>query len=338
MNIKVGVISALVLTSATFAQAKSTFVVYDRFLNLPALCYRLDDGWQGMGWVNWNIRGDTKFEMSTILMSPSQHMLFQDSGPSYTESVIFYPPILALYQNPMAMAQDVARRINAGIVVPGLSGFVATGARWTQDVPAFTRMLAGVLQSANSRVSVLGFEGSFECLYAGVRCDAVYTMSLAVGMMPQVRPTMPSFGTVVKVNPKLVIAPKGRIPDALRACGRQMATGFYNNLWCVQRDRTFTALVKGTIQGRNEGYAGWLKTQEETSATLDRIRKARSEQIREVKTVDNPLSPGNKIERPAFFENAWINTAQEKMLLSDQSLEPNIIRPLMEQGEWVAIQ
>ena len=30
--------------------------------------------------------------------------------------------------------------------------------------------------------------------------------------------------------------------------------------------------------------------------------------------------------------------AQEKMLLSDQSLEPNIIRPLMEQGEWVAIQ
>ena len=84
MNIRVGVISAFVLVSATFAQAKSTFVVYDRFLNLPALCYRLDDGWQGLGWVNWNIRGDTKFEMSVILMSPSQHMLFQDSGPSYT--------------------------------------------------------------------------------------------------------------------------------------------------------------------------------------------------------------------------------------------------------------
>ena len=319
-------------------QAKNTFVIYDQFLNIPALCFRLDEGWQGFGWINWSLRGDTKFEMSVIVASPSKHMLYQDSGPSYTDSVIFYPQVLALYQDPGAMAQNVAESINSSVVVPGLSGFSVVDAKWTQDVPEETRVIAGFMQSANSRVMAFGFEGNFECTYEGVQCDAVFTESLAVSMMPQVRPSMPAFGTVIRVNPKLVIAPKGQIREALRECGRQMATGFYNNLWCVQRDRTFAALVKGTIQGRNEGYASWLKTQEETSAMLDRVRKARSEQIREVKTVDNPLSPGNKIERPAFFENAWINGSRGQMLLSDQSLEPNIIRPLMEQGEWIAIE
>ena len=71
------------------------------------------------------------------------------------------------------------------------------------------------------------------------------------------------------------------------------------------------------------------------SAMLDRVRKSRSEQIREVKTVDNPFEPGTKVERPAFFENSWLNSRQDMMLLSDRSLEPNTIRGLMEQGEWL---
>ena len=324
--------------AATIAEAKNTFVLYDRFLNTPALCYRLDDGWGAMGFINWNIKGDTKFVMSTILYNPSKHYIYQDIGPYYVESVLYFPQILALYQNPMAFAQDLANKTNAGIVVPGLSNFTVTDAKWTQDVPQFTRMMAGAMKSPSNQVSVFGFEGHFECTYAGKECEAIFTMSLAVSMMPQIRPTVPAFGQVIKVNPRLLIAPKGRHQSALRECGAQLATGFYNNLWCIQRDRTFAALVQGTIIGRNEGFAGWMKTQEETSAMLDRVRKARSEQIREVKTVDNPLSPGDKIERPAFFEHAWINKGQDKMILSDQSLEPNVIRPLMEQGEWIPIE
>ena len=65
------------------------------------------------------------------------------------------------------------------------------------------------------------------------------------------------------------------------------------------------------------------------------IREERSKQIREVRTVDNPFEPGTKIERPAFFKNSWINSRQDAILLSDSSLEPNIVRGLMEQGEWL---
>ena len=54
-----------------------------------------------------------------------------------------------------------------------------------------------------------------------------------------------------------------------------------------------------------------------------------------MKEVDNPFEPGQKVERPAFFEKSWINSRQDAMLLSDTSLEPNTIRGLMEQGEWL---
>ena len=68
---------------------------------------------------------------------------------------------------------------------------------------------------------------------------------------------------------------------------------------------------------------------------LDRVRKWRSEGIRDVVTVDNPFEPGQKVERSAFFKNSWINSRQDAMILSDSSLEPNTIRGLMEQGEWL---
>ena len=71
---------------------------------------------------------------------------------------------------------------------------------------------------------------------------------------------------------------------------------------------------------------------------MERIRKLRSEEIREVKTVDNPFSPDEKIERPAFFDKAWITRSGENLLLSDRSLEPNTIRGLMEKGEWAEIE
>ena len=133
----------------------------------------------------------------------------------------------------------------------------------------------------------------------------------------------------------LVIAPPGKMHEALREGGHMFASAFVNYAWAVRRDRTFNALVAGTIQGRNAGWELWRKSQAETSATLDRVRKMQSQVIREVKEVDNPFEPGQKVERPTRFNKSWINSRQDMMLLSDTSLEPNTIRGLMEQGEWL---
>ena len=338
MNKSILISLALVVALAVTARAKNTFVIYDGMLRLPALCFRLDNDWEGMGWIGWSLKSDTKYHASVILMSPTRHMLIQDLGPMFQYSEIFHPQRLAVYQNPMAMAQDLANSFNASIVVPGLSSFSATDARWTQDVPQLTRIYAQAMKRPSNTVNTFGFVGKFACLYGGVRCEALYTMSLAVCVYPAVRRTMPSFGTAIRVNPRVILAPVGHLDDARRECGRMLGSVFVNNIWSVQRDRTLAARVQGTIIGREAGWNLWMESQKNMSETLERVRKARSEQIREVKTVDNPLSPGTKIERPAFFENAWLNSAQDKLLLSDRNLEPNIIRPLMEQGEWVAIQ
>ena len=46
------------------------------------------------------------------------------------------------------------------------------------------------------------------------------------------------------------------------------------------------------------------------------------------------FSPGEKFERPAFFDHSWLNASQDALLLSDRNLEPNTIRGLIEMGDW----
>ena len=337
--IRVAVIATATMAGCSQASSigKKTFVLWDPGLQLPAMCYRLDDGWQGKGKVVWNMRGDNKFLTTTILSSPDRHMLVQTAGPMFTVSEVLTPQRQAEFQNPEVLARNLAAEINGSIVEPGLSDFVATGGRFTQDVPQFTRMLAASYNTGSglATISAFGFEGTFTCLYGGVRCEAKYVASYAVSVSAVPNPRIPKICNWVRVSPVLVIAPPGKMFETLRAGGRMFASAFVNYAWIQRRDGTLNALVQGTIQGRNAGWDLWRKSQAETSAMLDRVRKGRSEQIREVKTVDNPFEPGMKVERPAFFEKSWINSRQDLMLLSDTSLEPNTIRGLMEQGEWL---
>ena len=328
---------AMVGCSQASNTGKKTFVLWDPGLQLPAMCYRLDDGWQGKGKILWNLRGDNKYLTTTILSSPNRHLLVQATGPMLKVSEVLTPQRLAEFQNPEVLAQNLAADINRNIVEPGLSGFVATGGRFTQDVPQFTRMLAASYNTGSgmANISAFGFEGPFTCLYGGVRCEAKYVASYAVSISAVPNPRIPKICNWVRVSPVLVIAPPGKMSEALREGGRMFASAFVNYMWIQRRDGMLNALVQGTIQGRDAGWELWRKSQAETSATLDRVRKSRSEQIREVKTVENPFEPGAKVERPAFFEKSWINARQDSMLLSDTSLEPNTIRGLMEQGEWL---
>ena len=317
--------------------AKRIFVLWDPGLQLPAMCYPLDDGWQGQGQIFWSMRGDNKFLATTILSSPERRMIVQTVGPMAMFSEVLTPQRLSEFQNPNVLAQNLATEINKGIVVPGLSDFAATGGRFTQDVPPITKALAASYRTGSglSTVSAFSFEGNFTCMYNGMKCEAKYAASFAVSVSAVPNPKVPKICSWVRVSPTLVVAPPGKMPEALRDGGRMFASAFANHAWLQRRDSTLNALVQGTIQGRNAGWELWRQSQATTSETLDRVRKSRSEQIREVKTVDNPFEPGVKVERPAFFENSWINSRQDMMLLSDSSLEPNIVRGLMEQGEWL---
>ena len=330
-------LSLLAGCSQESTASQRMFVLWDQGLALPAMCYPLDKGWQGKGTIVWNMRGDNKFMTTTILSSPEKHMLVQSTGPLLTVSEVLTNQRLAEFQDPNVLARNLAADINQHIVEPGISEFIATGGRFSQDVPPFTRLLASSYQTGSglTSVSAFAFEGTFSCLYGGVRCEARYVASYAVSVSAVPNPRVPKVCTWARVSPVLVIAPPGEMKEALRVGGRMFASAFVNYTWLQRRDGTLNALVQGTLQGREAGWELWRKSQAETSATLDRVRKARSEQIRDVKTVDNPFEPGAKVERPAFFEKSWINSRQDMMLLSDTTLEPNTVRGLMEQGEWL---
>ena len=327
----------LAACSQVAGAAQRLFVLWDPGLQLPAMCYPLDAGWQGKGKIVWNMRGDNKFLTTTILSSPERHMIVQTAGPMLKVSEVLTPQRLAEFQDPQVLARNMAVEINQGIVEPGLSGFVATGGRFTQDVPQFTRMLAAAYNTGSglATISAFGFEATFACTYGGIRCEAKYVTSYAVSISAVPNPRIPKICNWTRVGGVLVIAPPGKIPEALREGGRMFASVFVNYAWMQRRDGTLNALIQGTIQGRDAGWELWRESQAETSAMLDRVRKMRSQQIRDVKEVDNPFEPGTKVERPAFFKNSWINSRQDAMLLSDTSLEPNTIRGLMEQGEWL---
>ena len=329
--------SATLAHSQSLDEGKKLFVQWDQMLQKPAICYVLEPGWTGMGRILWNMRGDTKFAMTTILASPEKHQIVQTTGPMLMQSEVLTPQRLQEFQNAEVMARNFAVDFNKYIVVPGLSDFAATGGKFTQNASPLAKACGKSYQTGTglTQVSVFGFEASFTCNYNGVRCEAAYLTSFAVAICSAPHPRVPKICNYTRAEQVLVIAPPGKQMEALRNGGQMFASAFVNRAWSTQRDRTLNALVQGTLQGREAGWAMWMQTQAETSATLDRVRKGLSEQIRDVITVDNPFEPGTKVERPAFFKNSWINSRQDTMILSDRSLEPNTIRGLMEQGEWL---
>ena len=163
---------ALAACSREAGAAQKLCVLWDPGLQLPAMCYRLDADWQGMGQIAWNLRGDNKFLMNTILASPAKHMIVQTTGPMLKVSEVLTPQRLAEFQNPQVLAQNLAIDINRHIVVPGLSGFVATGGRFTQDVPQFTRMLAAAYDTGSGLANI---SARLRLIYGGrasIRVDA----------------------------------------------------------------------------------------------------------------------------------------------------------------------
>ena len=333
-----GLVAALAVAKCDAAPAR-VFVLFDPMLRMPAVCYPLDGDWVGLGQIAWNMRSDTKFFTSTILYSQARHEVVQTTGPLMIVSEVLTPQRMAEFQDPNVLAQNLAAEFNRGIIVPGLSQLTPTGGRFTQNVSSLARMSAAAYgRGTLSTVNAFGFEGRFACTFGGVPCEAVYTTSYAVSISAVPNPRIPKICNWTRCGTVFVLAPQGRIPEAVHDCGRLLASAFVNYHWVVQRERSLSALVAGTIQGRNEGWELWKQSQRATSATLDRVRKMRSELIRDVMTVDNPLSPGEKIERSAFYKNAWINSREDALLMSDNSLEPNTMRGLMEMGDRLPMQ
>ena len=79
------------------------------------------------------------------------------------------------------------------------------------------------------------------------------------------------------------------------------------------------------------------QSQFENQRIMDDVRRRWSEVIREVKTVDNPLSPGDKIERPIYFDHSLINSRQDTLIMSDRNLDPHEVEKLIGQGFWTAV-
>jgi hypothetical protein len=89
--------------------------------------------------------------------------------------------------------------------------------------------------------------------------------------------------------------------------------------------------------GMIEGMDPMPQSQAENQRIMDDVRRKWSEVIREVKTVDNPLSPGDKIERPLYFDHSLINSQQDTMILSDRNIEPHEAEKLFGQGFWTSV-
>ena len=110
-----------------------------------------------------------------------------------------------------------------------------------------------------------------------------------------------------------------------------------NRHWKFAQDRMIAAIIKGKTIGMNEGMDLMRQSQAENQRIMDDIRRKWSEVIREVKTVDNPLSPGDKIERPIYFNHSLINSRQDTLIMSDRTIEPHVAEKLMGQGFWTVV-
>ena len=229
-------LAALLLALPARAADGGHFVLCDPLLGLPAVCYPLEAGWQGMGNIVWNAADrNNSFVMYTILMNPAAHQLAQVCMSPINQQLLFTPDVLAMLQDPNLMAQRVAKEINDGIVVPQLGNFVAKSGRFSNDVPEKERRL---LQPTINRMAQIGmqarmfsFDGSFDCVYTGAPCEAWYHCFFLV-TFAQVRPNVPAVGSILRSDVQLAIGPQGGGLAAARAAGgRMFGSAFMNATW-----------------------------------------------------------------------------------------------------------
>jgi hypothetical protein len=339
MKIKTILLGAALAATIPMKAAQSYFVIFDSLLRVPALCYPLPPGWTGMGWVKWNVPARSNpYLQSTILLNPSERRIVQEAG-IIGRGAFLLSQSGGIYSDPNAMAQHLAQQINSGIVVPGLSNFRAKGGRFSDNIPPKTQQ-AVAFRFASDRVSTVKkafkVECFFDCDYNGARCEALYEFVCAFNVV-QVRRNLPATASAIDFDTFLTVAPPGELAATKKVGGRLLAGGFENRLWRYAANRMMTAILQGQMIGMNEGMDLMRQARVENEKTMDKVRRNWSEMIREVKTVDNPLSPGDKIERPIYFNHSLINSRQDTLIMSDRTIEPHEAEKLMGQGFWTAV-
>ncbi len=338
MKIKTILLGAALAATVSSA-AQSHFVIFDSLLRVPALCYPLPSGWTGIGWVKWNIPARSNpFLQSTILMNPTERRIVQEAG-IIGRGAFLLSQSGGIYSDPNAMAQHLAQQINSGIVVPGLSSFRAKGGRFSDNIPPKTRK-AVEFRFASDRATTFKkafkVECFFDCDYNGARCEALYEFVCAFSAV-QVRSNVPVMASAIDFDTFLTVAPPGQLAETKKIGGRLLAGVYENRLWRHAANRMMMAILKGQSIGMSEGMDLMRQAQAENERTMDEVRRKWSEMIREVKTVDNPLSPGDKIERPIYFNHSLINSRQDTLIMSDRTIEPHEAEKLMGQGFWTAV-
>ena len=333
------VLAAALAAAVSAMAAQSHFIVFDNFLRVPALCYPLPSGWTGMGLIKWEIPAKSNPYLETVVLAnPSARRIVQQSS-QFNKGTFILEQSGGIYSDANAMAVQLARQINSGIEVPGLANFRAKGGRFSDDIPEKTRQIIQFGFDGNRSAQfkkMFKVECYFDCEYNGARCEALYEFVCAFTAV-QVRPTLPTMATVIEYDRFLTIAPPGELAATKKAGGRLLAGVFVNKLWQFSAKRIMQAIVLGKMIGTNEGMALMRQARAENEQTMQRIRDKWSEVIHEVKTVDNPLSPGDKIERPLYFDHSLINSRQDTMILSDRTIEPYEAEKLIGQGFWTAV-
>jgi hypothetical protein len=322
------------------SQAKSHyFVIFDNFLRVPAYCYPLPSGWTGMGWIKWEIPFKLNPNVeSTILINPSERRIVQMSS-SINRGSFVLEQTGNIYSDANAMAAHLARQVNSSIVVPGLANFRPKYGRFSDDIPPQTRQIINMAFSISRTAQfkkAFKVECFFDCDYNGARCEALYEFVCAFSAA-QVRPNVPAIATVMDFDRFLTVAPPGELAETKRVGGRLLAGAYVNRMWRYAADRMMLAILKGQMIGMNEGMDLMRQARVENERTMDEVRRKWSEMIREVKTVDNPLSPGDKIERPIYFNHSLINSRQDTLIMSDRTIEPHEAEKLMGQGFWTVV-
>ena len=339
MKIKTILLGAVLTATIPTMAAQSHFVIFDNLLHVPALCYPLPSGWTGMGWVRWNVPARSNpYMQSTILINPSERRIVQESG-MLGRGAFLLNQVGDIYSNPNSMAQHLAREINSGIVVPGLANFRAKGGRFSDNIPPKTQRAVAFRFAADRSTTfkkAFKVECFFDCDYNGVRCEALYEFVCAFSAV-QVRSNVPVMATVMDFDRFLTVAPPGELAATKKVGGRLLAGVYVNRLWKIAADRMMAAILQGQTIGMNEGMDLMRQARRENAATMDEVRRKWSEVIREVKTVDNPLSPGDKIERPIYFNHSLINSRQDTLIMSDRTIEPHEAEKLIGQGFWTSV-
>ena len=337
-------IQALLLAAAISAAfprmvVANHFILFDNMLGVPALCYPLNAGWTGMGWIKWTVPAKTNpYLQSTILFSPSERRIVQEAG-TINKGTFILEQTNGIYSDANAMAAYIAQQINSSIVVKGLANFRPRGGRFSDNIPAKTRKAVDFLFAANRTSQIkkaFKVECFFDCDYNGARCEALYEFVCAFSAV-RVRPTLPTLASVMEFDLFLTVAPPGGIAETKRVGGRMLAGAFVNRTWKRTSERMMAAILRGQMIGMNEGQELMRQAQAENERVMANVRRQQSEMIREVKTVDNPLMPGEKIERPIHFDHSWINSSQDTMIMSDSSLEPYEVKKLMGRGDWTPV-